>query len=365
VLASRAKVRFDGFDLIRIVAALMVVFDHAYGVTGNRRDVPEFSVGKYAVDFGHLGVAIFFVTSGFLVAQSWERDPKAWRFGLRRFARIWPALAVLVIASVFVLGPAVTSFAQGRYFDSPFTYDYLWNMTLFARVQFRLPGVFDAQPSQAVNGSLWTLPYEAFAYVGLTLLGVVGILRRRILVAIIAAATLIAFELVVVERSISAPYAVLGVTQRSAIHLGAFFLVGTALSVYRDMLRIRPLLAVGAALVVLAFPLQQAVLFAVGVASIAIGLGMAHNDRIAKFHRFGDPSYGIYIFSFPAQQVLVYLGFSPDPVAFFAVSAVVSVALGYLSWWVVEKPGMQLLRPRQQKERVAEQGLAADTGLPA
>jgi hypothetical protein len=32
---------------------------------------------------------------------------------------------------------------------------------------------------------------------------------------------------------------------------------------------------------------------------------------------------------------------------------------------VVEKPGMQLLRPRQQKERVAEQGLAADTGLPA
>jgi peptidoglycan/LPS O-acetylase OafA/YrhL len=61
----------------------------------------------------------------------------------------------------------------------------------------------------------------------------------------------------------------------------------------------------------------------------------------------------------------VYWGLSPDPVAFFAVSAVVSVALGYLSWWIVEKPGMQLLRPRHQKERVAEQGLPADSGLAA
>jgi peptidoglycan/LPS O-acetylase OafA/YrhL len=373
VLASRAK-RFDGFDLIRIVAALMVVLDHAYGVTGNRRDVPEFSVGSYHVDFGHLGVVIFFLTSGFLVAQSWERDPKAWRFGLRRFARIWPALAVLVLISVFVLGPLVTSIAEGTYFRSKFTYDYLWNMTLFTRVQFRLPGVFDAQPTPAVNGSLWTLPYEAFAYVGVALLGVAGIMRRRALVVGLAVVALLAFEFAVVERSISAPYAVLGITQRAAIHLGAFFLLGMALSAYRDRLRVPTLLAVGAALFVLSFPTGVALLFALGVGAMVIALGMAHNARVAKFHRFGDPSYGIYIFSFPIQQLLVYLGYSPDPVAFFAVSAVISVAAGYLSWWVVERPGMRLFRPPQQKDRVAETGAdqevaaaeaAADGGLPA
>jgi peptidoglycan/LPS O-acetylase OafA/YrhL len=373
VLASRTT-RFDGFDLIRIVAALMVVLDHAYGVTGNRRDVPEFSIGSYHVDFGHLGVVIFFLTSGFLVAQSWERDPKAWRFGLRRFARIWPALAVLVLASVFVLGPLVTSFAEGVYFRSKFTYDYLWNMTLFTRVHFRLPGVFDAQPTQAVNGSLWTLPYEAFAYVGVAVLGVLGIMRRRALVAGVAVVALLAFEFAVVERTISAPYAVLGITQRAAIHLGAFFLLGMALSAYRDRLRVPTLLAVGGALFVLSFPTGVALLFALGVGAMVIALGMAQNTGVARFHRYGDPSYGIYIFSFPIQQLLVYLGYSPDPVVFFGVSAVISVAAGYLSWWVVEKPAMRLLRPPKQKERVAETGAeaeiaaqraAADPNLPA
>ena len=72
--STRSRVRFDGFDLIRIVAALMVVFDHSFGITGHRG--PHIEVGNYSLDSGHLGVITFFVTSGFLVAQSWERDPR-------------------------------------------------------------------------------------------------------------------------------------------------------------------------------------------------------------------------------------------------------------------------------------------------
>lgn len=365
MLATRAKARFDGFDLIRIVAALMVVLDHAYGVSGHGRDLPRFQVGNYHVDFGHLGVIIFFLTSGFLVAQSWERDPTLWRFGLRRFARIWPALAVLVLASVFLLGPIVTSLARGTYFSTNFTYDYLWNMALFTRVHFRLPGVFDTQPVNAVNGSLWTLPYEAWAYVGVAFLGAVGILRRRALVAVIAGVALLAFEFAVVERSIPAPYAVLGVTQRSAIHLGAFFLLGMAFSAYRDRLRVPTLLAFGSALFVLAFPTGQALLFALGVGAIVIALGMAHAERVARFHRFGDPSYGIYIFSFPIQQLLIYAGFSRDPLPFFAVSALVSIVVGYLSWWLVEKPAMQWLRPRRRPDPIGERVPVVEPGRSA
>jgi peptidoglycan/LPS O-acetylase OafA/YrhL len=345
-------VRFDGFDLIRIVAALLVVFDHSFGITGHRP--PHLSVGTYQLDTGHLGVIIFFLTSGFLVAQSWEHDPRALRFGQRRFARIWPALAVLVILSVFVLGPLVTELSVSQYFGTKFSWDYLWNMTLFARVHFRLPGVFDGQPAQAVNGSLWTLPYEAFAYVGVAVLGVVGILRRRALVAGIAAVTLLVFELAVVERSLPAPYAVLGITERSAIHLGTYFLLGVALSAYRDQLQKRWLMLGGAGLCALAFPVGEPLFFVVGISAFVIGLGMTSSDPVERFHRFGDPSYGIYILSFPAQQILVYLGYSPDPIWFFALAAPVSVALGYLSWWVVERPSMRLLRPRQQQERLAE-----------
>lgn len=352
VESTRSRVRFDGFDLIRIVAALMVVFDHSFGITGHRG--PHIEVGNYSLDAGHLGVITFFLTSGFLVAQSWEHDPRPWRFARRRFARIWPALAVLVVISVFVLGPAVTDLSRGVYFRSKFSWDYLWNMTLFARVHFRLPGVFDTQPSQAVNGSLWTLPYEAWAYVGILALGLAGVLRRRALVAGLAVATLLVFEFAVIERSIPAPYAVLGITERGAIHLGTYFLLGTALAMFRDQLSKRWMIAGGAALCLLAFPIGEPLLFVVGVSAFVIGLGMTSSEPVHRFHRLGDPSYGIYILSFPAQQLLVYAGFSPDPIVFFALAAPVSVALGYLSWWLVEKPGMQLLRPPQQKQRVAE-----------
>ena len=105
----------------------------------------------------------------------------------------------------------------------------------------------------------------------------------------------------------------------------------------------------------MAFAIEEPLLFVVGISAFVIGLGMASSEPVHRFHRLGDPSYGIYILSFPAQQLLVNAGFSPDPIVFFAVAAPLSVGLGYLSWWVVEKPGMQLLRPPQQKERVAEQ----------
>lgn len=351
--STRSRVRFDGFDLIRIVAALLVVFDHSYGITGHRP--PHIAVRNYQLDTGHLGVIIFFLTSGFLVAQSWEHDPRPLRFGRRRFARIWPALAVLVVFSVFVLGPVVTELSVSAYFRTRFSWDYLWNMTLFTRVQFRLPGVFDGQPAQAVNGSLWTLPYEAFAYVGVAVLGVFGILKRRALVAVLAAVTLLVFELVIVERALSAPYAVLGITERGAIHLGTYFLLGVALSAYRDHLQKRWLMLGGVGLCLLAFPIGEPLFFVVGVSALVIGLGMTSSDPVERFHRFGDPSYGIYILSFPAQQLLVHLGYSPDPILFFALAAPISVALGYLSWWAVERPGMRLLRPPQQRERVAEQ----------
>jgi peptidoglycan/LPS O-acetylase OafA/YrhL len=265
----------------------MVVFDHSFGITGHRG--PHIEVGNYSLDAGHLGVITFFLTSGFLVAQSWEHDPRPLRFARRRFARIWPALAVLVVISVFVLGPAVTVLSRGVYFRSKFSWDYLWNMALFARVHFRLPGVFDAQPSQAVNGSLWTLPYEAWAYVGSLALGLAGVLRRRALVAGLAVVTLLVFEFAVIERSIPAPYAVLGITERGAIHLGTYFLLGTALAMFRDQLSKRWMIAGGAAVCLLAFPIREPLLFVVGVSAFVIGLGDG-SEPVHRFHRLGDPS---------------------------------------------------------------------------
>jgi peptidoglycan/LPS O-acetylase OafA/YrhL len=64
-----------------------------------------------------------------------------------------------------------------------------------------------------------------------------------------------------------------------------------------------------------------------------------------KMERWGDYSYGIYIFSFPIQQLLYFhglhrLGFA----AYLAASLILSLAAGILSWWLVEKPALRLGR---------------------
>jgi peptidoglycan/LPS O-acetylase OafA/YrhL len=62
-----------------------------------------------------------------------------------------------------------------------------------------------------------------------------------------------------------------------------------------------------------------------------------------KFEKLGDPSYGIYLFSFPIQQILAWGGVHHGGVAFFALASIAASALaGILSWIAIEKPALTL-----------------------
>ncbi len=90
VLGPRRVTRYPLFDVIRLVAALLVIFSHSFTTTGHREPLP-IHLGHLGVTWGHVGVAIFFVTSGFLVTESWHRRPEAGGYLLKRLLRIWPA----------------------------------------------------------------------------------------------------------------------------------------------------------------------------------------------------------------------------------------------------------------------------------
>ena len=92
--------RFDSFDLLRAVGALLVLVSHSFALTGR----PEPVVPGVA-SYGGLGVAIFFSISGYLITLSWHRDPRLGAFLVKRSLRIFPALFVVVLLAAFVLGP--------------------------------------------------------------------------------------------------------------------------------------------------------------------------------------------------------------------------------------------------------------------
>ena len=126
-----------------------------------------------------MAVLIFFVISGYLVTQSFDRTPDAVRFFLARALRIFPGLFAALLLTVLVLGPAMTSLPLSRYFTDPATAVYVpINMTLVF-MQYPLPGVFASNPGgQAANAVLWTLEYEFFMYAVVLALGMARLLNR-------------------------------------------------------------------------------------------------------------------------------------------------------------------------------------------
>lgn len=159
--------RRNNFDALRLVASLAVVAGHAWPLTGVSA-APR--LGGHLVH--HDAVYVFFAISGFLITTSWFRSPHPLRYLRNRALRIFPALVLVVIATVFVIGPLVTS--SPDYLGEPATWSYLGNIALVA--QYELPGVFQANPVTAVNGSLWTLGAEFACYLGVL---AVGLLLRR------------------------------------------------------------------------------------------------------------------------------------------------------------------------------------------
>ena len=341
--------RYGGFDVIRIAAALAVVLYHSYAITGHDQDLPALWVGHYRMPLGSIGVAVFFVISGFLVASSWDRSHRASIFAWHRFARIWPALTMTIVLTVVVLGPIMTTLSLPGYATNRRTVLYLARgVTLFGGSINALPGVFGDNPRHAVNGSLWTLSYEVWAYAGLLVFALVGGLRRRWTAVLLFGAVLVFFRFAVYDGVGGLPIdrTVLTLSLGKGAELGAFFLAGTALSRFAGSLDARRLLPVGAIAVALGSLIREPAIFLPGVALTVIGLG-ACEGRLTNFvHRFGDPSYGIYILSFPIQQLVYSSGLARTPGPMFAASGAISIAAGYLSWHVLEHPALRWAKRR-------------------
>ncbi|MEX1080162.1 MAG: acyltransferase [Homoserinimonas sp.] len=320
---SSRKANF--FDLLRLIAAAMVIVGHAWSLSGVR-PVPALA----GISVHHLGVYIFFTVSGFLLARSWSRDSRPLLFLLRRCLRIFPALVLVVLFTVLVLGPLATTNSQPEYWGSADTWRYLLNAVLIA--QYELPGVFTDNPSLAVNGSLWSLGPEFFCYVMLVALGFLNPKFRFALRVLIA--------LVVGAVSIIVPIP-------SGLKIVAiavvFFLVGSLLASVRMPARLP--LAPGIVGLCLLVPLDDEIgLVAawITVPYLIISVGSRTGGLAQRIRRLGDPSYGMYLWAFPIQQLVIAESGNPPLWASIGIVLAIATLIGYGSWHFIEKPAVKL-----------------------
>ena len=329
----------NNFDFIRFCAASLVLFSHHYALTGNGDLAPTFFQLN---SLGDLAVSIFFCLSGYLVTQSWFADPHPVRFAQRRILRIWPALTVVVLLSVLVLGPLLSQLVLGAFFRHEHARLYLQNLIMLPF--FHLPGVFETNISPAVNGSLWTIPLEVQCYLALMVAGFVGILTSR--------RHLIRFAILYIAVYTYWQRPELLGRMNHIFELGAYFAAGALLFATRDQWQSRSWQwCIAAALAtLLCWQLELRYLAAlIAVSWLTIYLGQMRTPIISRFGRYGDFSYGMYLFAFPVQQTVIYLyypqlSFWPSMLLAFAVTLCCAV----ISWYWVEKPALSFKPQKNQ-----------------
>lgn len=347
--------RSNNFDALRLIAALFVIWGHQFPILG----LPTPLIAHN--EPGALGVVMFFAISGYLVTLSWAADPHLRRFALRRGLRIWPGLTVAVLLCALVLGPIVTTLSVRDYFNSSGTLHYLRNLWLNTR--FALPGVFEGHPiAQSVNGPLWTIPLEVGCYVALALAGTLGAVRTRWIAPMILVGMMAALQW---RYNVPAGTAV--PEWSFGLQYGMVFALGSTLAVWANVWRGRTLTAAalwtGACYALHLWGPQPLAgqSFILGLGGLAVLLGQASWPVVRKAGRWGDVSYGLYIYAFPVQQSLVSLGaqqwgFTPALTATLAAS----LALALLSWHWVEKPALNFKpqRPTTDGKSNADQAAA-------
>lgn len=321
----------NNFNLLRLVFALFVVVYHLVVLSA-------------APGWGHLeaplsllaeiGVQGFFVLSGFLVYASLERSGPISLYAEKRFRRLYPAYAVVVIACA-AAGYAASSEARAN----PLAVgEYLgWNLLFANFMAPELPGVFPTNPMTEVNGALWTLKIEVMFYIFLPLLAwllrLAGPARWLVMVLIYAGAE--------VWREV-----LMGMGQaelsRQLPGQMSFFITGMAL--YRLSLsgvRLHIAGLAGAALLaasLLIDLLEPARALGLGLVAIWIAAGW---PRLPDAARFGDLSYGVYIVHFPIIQTVVALGLFAAPWTGAGLSLAASALAALLLWYLVEKPALR------------------------
>lgn len=343
-IRDRSEGRQNNFDFLRFVAASLVVYSHAYAIAGMGGDEPLVVLSHAKLDFGKLALYIFFAISGFLISQSFDRSRNLATFIAARALRIYPALITSILISAMVIGPYFTTFSLKDYFHDPLFTGYLKSISLYP-IRFYLPGVFESNAYQGVvNGPIWTIPLEVGCYGALTLLGILGLLQKRLFI-------LMSFVLLVYLSIYGAemPFIMGGHVLHNDIlifiTLAMFFFSGMVVYAFRDMIVLSHTAAMFSVFILAISLKYGGVIPCLAIFGTYVLFYFCFNPNIKlwSFAKYGDFSYGIYVYAFPLQQAIAALhGGKIFPYLNFVLAYPIILSLSCLSWHLIEHPALKL-----------------------
>jgi peptidoglycan/LPS O-acetylase OafA/YrhL len=342
----------NNFDFLRLLLAALVVYDCAvmtlYGPNETVYRVEIFSrLTGLKMTVGDLAVDGFFIISGFLITASWISTPSLWKFLSKRVLRIYPAY--LVIAVLWL--PVIGSIAEGAPGAHRFGAGALGHFVLrsIALQEVYVDGTLSRLPfSTPTNLSTWTIPYEFVCYVGVPLLALLGLYRRRFSALVLFAGWLV-FEQLERHGVLLSGFRGAHSLGHALPRLGSFFLAGMCFYLYRDHIPRASWLAwVSVAVLAVCVVLGRGLDLALPIFG-SYGLlyfAFWQHKGLSNFAQHGDLSYGTYLYHFPIQQLLAYFWYSHFNVySLTLASGAITALCAWASWRFVEEPCLKL-KPR-------------------
>ncbi len=363
----------NNFNFLRVLFAIAVIFSHSnpllFGIkhldpVGTLLHEQHDQQGDHAIDLGHMAVYGFFVLSGFLISMSWHRGPNLGNYLGKRIRRIYPGFLVALLLTVLVFGP-LGSPDYSSYFKG-LSYHLLgWTANLLNLTenweQFPFTETLQSVPyPHVLNGSIWTIRYEFLCYLLVAALGFTAqrfaqqVSRRTMRIA------LAAFFGLVYVLYVGRLYGHFGLWNHLDDHmltswlvgqsdnvprLFVYFVAGMCCYAFRGRIRFTfPWLAVSAVGLVFSSLVPELLPLTLPVFGPYMLLALAFAPWL-KLSRFGtkrDLSYGIYLYAFPIQQLLVlYGGTYLNQWTAFLAALPFTLCLAWLSWHFVEQPALR------------------------
>jgi len=328
--------RNNALNAWRLTLAAGVILEHSWPLTGRRLHPPIDQL------LNQVWVDGFFVISGFLITSSWLRDPRLRDYCLARGLRIFPGLWVCLLVVAFVFAPISVAIQRGSVRDlllSTAPFEYVLNNAVLNVYHAGIAGTPRGVPWPGVwDGPLWTLIFELICYIAVAVAGVAGALNRRWPTPVVFALA------VAVSALVGYPVFEIESIPQMIARFAVVFAAGALIHQYRDKIPARwSLVAVSAVIVVAAGMLvpNYRVVAAIPLAYAVIVSGALIRNK--RFRLRTDLSYGVYIYAWPMQQMLVICGLGfLSPIVFTIVAAIATVPLAALSWFLVEKRALSL-----------------------
>lgn len=335
---SRAtETKENNFNFLRLVFATLVILGHSFELKDGDRHrellYRVFGVGS----LGGFAVSGFFALSGYLIVKSWMRDPSSRDFFVKRVLRIYPGFLVASIVSIFVVGPLGADVHQ--YFAHLSMRSVAGNSVFLMSPV--VPAVFQGQPHPELNGSMWTIAYEFRCYLLVALLGVCMVLRRIWPWLLLTGGVLLAATLpLTVALPTFKPARLLLGNPTMMFPLLACFSAGGCYYLLRDRVTFDKRWAVGALGLMIAGMFNERTLpvaLSVFGSYALFTFAFIPIPALKRFQTTSDISYGVYLYAWPVQKLLLWYLPDLNPWTLFFLATGGAYSAGYVSWHLVER----------------------------